>query len=194
MRGQILSRLEEAIEESGTLSPREQAQLAGKLKTKPAFNRVLRTTAAGKLRVDRAAVAKDAHLDGKYLFRTSDESLSAAIAEGYKALYQAERGWRDLKTVQVHLRPVHHRKDSRAQAHVQLCWLALLVMRAAELACDDTWRNLRNELDRMHLVTFATTEGTVSQRTELTAGQHSILRALELPEPPRYYNFSPASA
>ena len=153
----------------------------------------MRTTAAGKLRVDRAAVAKDAHLDGKYLLRTSDESLSAAdIAEGYKALYQAERGWRDLKTIQVHLRPVYHRKDSRIQAHVQLCWLALLVMRVAELACGDTWRNLRDELDRMHLVTFATNEGTVSQRTELTAGQRSILRALELPEPPRFYDFSPA--
>lgn len=189
VRGQILSRLEEAIDGADNLSPREQAELAGKLKTKPAFNRSLRTTAAGKLRVDRAAVAKDAHLDGKYLLRTSDESLSAAdIAEGYKALYQAERGWRDLKTIQVHLRPVYHRKDSRTQAHVQLCWLALLVMRVAELACGDTWRNLRDELDRMHLVTFATNEGTVSQRTELTAGQRSILRALELPEPPRFYD------
>jgi hypothetical protein len=177
----------------GSGSP-ERAELAGKLKTKPAFNRFLRTTAAGKLRVDRAAVRRDAHLDGKYLLRTSDESLSAAdIAQGYKALYQAERGWRDLKTIQVHLRPVYHRKDERIQAHVQLCWLALLVMRVAELGVDDTWRNVRNELDRMHLVTFATSEGTVSQRTELTAGQRRVLRALGLPEPPRFFDFSPTS-
>jgi len=194
VRASILARLEGAIAGSGSLPGHERAELAGKLKTKPAFNRFLRTTAAGKLRVDRAAVRRDAHLDGKYLLRTSDESLSAAdIAQGYKALYQAERGWRDLKTIQVHLRPVYHRKDERIQAHVQLCWLALLVMRVAELGVDDTWRNVRNELDRMHLVTFATSEGTVSQRTELTAGQRRVLRALGLPEPPRFFDFSPTS-
>jgi hypothetical protein len=194
VRAQVLARLEEAVAGTDTLPPIERAELAGKLRTKPTFNRFLRTTPSGKLRVDRAAVSRDAHLDGKYLLRTSDESLSAAdIAQGYKALYQAERGWRDLKTVQVHLRPVYHRKDERIQAHVQLCWLALLLMRVAELACDDTWRNVRNELDRVHLVTFATNEGTVSQRTELTAGQRRVLRVLELPEPPRFYDFSPAT-
>ena len=36
----------------------------------------------------------------------------------------------------------------------------------------------------MHLVTLATTEGTVAQRTELTPGQRHILSALDLPEPP----------
>jgi hypothetical protein len=66
-------------------------------------------------------------------------------------------------------------------------------MRVAELGVDDTWRNVRNELDRMHLVTFATSEGTVSQRTELTAGQRRVLRALGLPEPPRFFDFCPTS-
>ena len=57
----------------------------------------------------------------------------------------------------------------------------------------DTWRNLRNELDRIHLVTLATNEGTVAQRTELTPGQRRILGALSLPEPPRFYDFTPAA-
>jgi hypothetical protein len=68
----------------------------------------------------------------------------------------------------------------------------LLLMRVAETKTDQTWRNLRNELDRMHLVTLATTEGTISQRTELTPGHRRILKALELPEPPRFYDFTPA--
>ncbi len=37
-------------------------------------------------------------------------------------------------------------------AHVQLCSLALLVLRVAEVATADTWRNLRNELDEMRVV------------------------------------------
>ncbi len=136
---------------------------------------------------------RDAHLDGKYLLRTCDESLSAAdIAEGYKGLYDAERGWRDLKTG-IDLRPVYHHTEQRIRAHVQLCWLALLLMRVAELGVGDTWRNLRDELDRLHLVTLATDHGHVTQRGELTAGQRAILAALDLSQPPRFFDFTPTS-
>jgi len=104
----------------------KRAELAGRLKTKPAFARFLRTTPGGLLRVDRAAVRADTNFDGKFLLRTSDESLTTAdIAQGYKGLYQAERGWRDLKST-IDLRPVYHRED-RIRAHVQLQWLALLL-------------------------------------------------------------------
>ena len=58
----------------------------------------LRLTSTGSIRIDRDLVAIEAHLDGKFLLRTSDESLSAEdVALGYKALYEAERGWRDMK-------------------------------------------------------------------------------------------------
>jgi hypothetical protein len=56
------------------------------------------------------------------------------------------------------------------------------------------WRNIRNELDRMHLVTLATSEGTIAQRTELTQRQRHTLKALKLPEPPRFYDFTPAAS
>jgi hypothetical protein len=168
VRSQIVAQLEQEIAGCDALPARERAELAGRLKTKPAFNRFLRATPAGKLRIDRTAVRRDAHYDGKYLLRTPDESLTPAdIAEAYKALYEAERGWRDLKTVQINLRPVFHHKDQRIQAHVQLCWLALLLLRVAELGVGDTWRNIRDELDRLHLVTLATSDGQVAQRGEL---------------------------
>ena len=190
-RSQIVARLKEAIAGSDELAPDERAELAGRLKAKPAYNRLLRTTPAGKLRIDRTAVRREAHFDGKYLLRTSDHSLTATeIAEAYKALFEAERGWRDLKTG-IDLRPVFHYKDQRIQAHVQLCWLALLLMRTAELATGDTWRNLRDELDRLHLVTMGTSDGHLAQRGQLTAGQRGILTALELPTPPRMVDFTP---
>ena len=190
VREQILARLALQIAGSDKLSQAKRAQLRGALGTKPAFNRFLRATSTGKLRIDRAAVTREAKLDGKYLLRTSDESLSATdIALGYKALYEAERGWRDLKST-IDLRPVYHRREDRIQAHVQLCWLALLLLRVAETEAGDTWRNIRNELDRMHLVTLATSHGTVSQRTELTHRQRQILKALNLPEPARFHDFT----
>src|SRR3954454_4812772 len=193
VRERILARLQREINGSDKLSQRKRAELYGALCTRPAFKRLLRRTPQGKLRIDRAAVTREAKLDGKYLLRTSDETMTAAdIAVGYKALYEVKRGWRDLKST-IDLRPVYHRREDRIQAHVQLCWLALLLLRVAETATNDTWRNLRNELDRMHLVTLATNEGTVAQRTELTHGQRRILNALKLPEPPRFYDFTPAT-
>ena len=193
VRERILARLAVEIGGSDKLTPAKRRELYGALGTKPAFKRLLRQTPTGKLRVDRAAVATEAKLDGKFLLRTSDESLSATdIALGYKALYEAERGWRDLKST-IDMRPVYHRREDRIEAHVQLCWLALLLLRVAETEAADSWRNIRNELDRMHLVTLATSEGTVAQRTELTHGQRRILKALQLPEPPRFYDFAPAA-
>ncbi len=194
VREQILKRLAQEIHTADALAPSKRSELYGALATKPAYKRFLRRTKTGKLRIDRAAVAREAKLDGKFLLRTSDESLTPAdIAQGYKALYEAERGWRDLKHT-IDMRPAYHRREDRIEAHVQLCWLALLLLRVAETETADTWRNLRNELDRMHLVTLATTQGTVAQRTELTPGHRNILKALDLPEPPRFYDFTPAAA
>jgi transposase len=126
----------------------------------------------------------DTKLDGKTLLRTSEMTVDTAeIARGYKALLEIERGWRDLK--QLELRPVYHRKDDRIVAHVQPSWLALLLIRTAEIAVGDTWRNLAAELDRILLHAYDTGQGTVSQRTRL------ILERLGLSEPPRYYDFVP---
>ena len=67
---------------------------------------------------------------------------------------------------------------------------ALLLIRIAETAASDTWRNLRHELDRMHLVTLATADGRVAQRSAATPGQQAILHTLDLPEPPKFLDFS----
>ena len=67
-----------------------------------------------------------------------------------------------------------------------LCWLALLLIRLAENHTGDTWRNLRDELQRMHLGTFAGHAGTSRQRTELTAQQQAILPALGVEQPPLF--------
>jgi hypothetical protein len=101
-----------------------------------------------------------------------------------------------MKTT-LDLRPVHHRKEDRIRAHVLLCWLALLLIRIAENHGRDTWRNLRDELQRMHVGTFAGPAGQSRQRTELTAQQQATLRALDLPQPPLFLQLAtgqPAAA
>ena len=94
-----------------------------------------------------------------------------------------------MKTT-LDLRPVYHRKEQRIRSHVLLCWLALLLVRLAENAAGDTWRNLRFELEKCHLVRFSGPTGDVLQRTELTARQAAIFTALDVPKPPRYVRLS----
>jgi len=155
------------------------------------LRRYLRRTKAGLLRIDHGAARREAaHLDGKWLLRTSDLTLTSEnLAAAYKQLLAVERGWRDMKGA-LGLRPVFHYREDRIRAHIQLCWLALLLIRVAENTTGDTWRNMRHELDRMHLVTLATPAGRVAQRSALTPGQKTILDALDLPEPPRFFDFT----
>jgi len=131
-------------------------------------------------------VKREARLDGKWLLRTSDETLTAAdLAAAYKQLYQVERGWRDMKGA-LALRPVFHHREDRIRVHVQLCWLALLLIRVVENATGESWRCVRDELERMHLVTLKASEGRVVRRSQTAAGQRRILAALEPPEPPLF--------
>ena len=194
IRERLLAGLEAAIAGSDALAPAAREKLACDLRGTPTNRRLLRITKAGLLRIDRAAVAADARLDGKFLLRTSDPTLSAAdVATGYKQLLEVERSWRDMKTT-LELRPVYHRKEQRIRAHVLLCWLALLLIRIAENATGETWRNLRTELEKCHLVRFTGSTGDVLQRTELTARQTAIFKALGVPEPPRIFGLAPAEA
>ena len=190
IRDQLVAQLQDAIDGTDKLPATDRAAFAARLPG--GLRRFLRTTPTGLLRVDRAAVRVEENLDGKFLLRTSDPTLSATdIALGYKQLLEVERGWRDMKST-LDLRPVFHRLEDRIRAHVVLCWLALLLIRIAETEAGDTWRNLRNQLDQIHLVKLAGTTGRVHQRTELTASQTRIFAALEVSEPPRFTQVHPA--
>jgi Transposase DDE domain len=194
VREQILAQLEEAITGSDSLPAARRHDLACRLEAKPGYRRFLRQTRSGLLRIDRAAVRAEERLDGKFLLRTSDPTLTAEdVALGYKQLLEVEQAWREMKTT-LDLRPVFHRKEQRIRAHVLLCWLALLLIRVAETTTGETWRTLRRELQRMHLGEFHGSAGRVLQRSETTAAQRQILRQLELDEPPRFFELTPANA
>lgn len=190
VRERLVAHLQSLIAGSDDWTARRRDELVGSLKGKPGLRRYLRRTDGGLLRVDAAAVKRESHLDGKWLLRTSDTTLTPEdLAAAYKQLLAVERGWRDMKGA-LGLRPVFHHREDRIRAHVQLCWLALLLLRVVENATGDTWRNIRHELDRMHLVTLATPDGQVAQRSATTPGQKTILAALDLPEPARFFDFT----
>ena len=76
------------------------------------------------------AIDAEAALDGIYVLRTSvpKEVLGAEdTVRAYKDLAKVERAFRCLKTVDLHVRPIHHRLVPRVRAHVFLCMLAYYV-------------------------------------------------------------------
>ena len=75
-------------------------------------------------------IAQEAALDGLYAVRTSlpEETLAdKAAVKAYKSLAMVERAFRCLKTVDLHVRPIHHWLGDRVRAHVFLCMLAYYV-------------------------------------------------------------------
>jgi hypothetical protein len=192
MREQMVIQLTDLIDGSDALSEFKRGELRGKIAGKPGLNRYLRTTPAGKLRIDAAKVKAEENLDGKYLLRCSDPHLSAEdIALGYKQLLEVERGWRDMKQI-IDLRPVYHRLEERIRAHVILCWLALLLIRIIETTTGSTWPTCRRDLDRLHLGTFTGPAGLFRQVTALTKPQRDLLAKLAIPAPKQVVDLQPA--
>ena len=75
-------------------------------------------------------IAEEAALDGFYVIRTNvpEDRLPANEAvRSYKSLSRVERAFRSFKSVDLKVRPVHHRLASRVRAHVFLCMLAYYV-------------------------------------------------------------------
>ena len=73
------------------------------------------------------AIEAEGKLDGFYVIRTNlgETTLAASdVVRAYKSLSQAERAFRSIKTVDLEIRPIHHRLADRVRAHVLLCMLA----------------------------------------------------------------------
>ena len=81
-------------------------------------------------RRDEAKIAAEASLDGIYVVWTSvpaEQLDSEKVVTAYKGLSRVGRAFRSLKTVDLMVRPIHHRLADRVRAHVFLCMLSYYV-------------------------------------------------------------------
>jgi transposase len=193
-RERTLARLQLRLQEIGHLDRGEHTKAVCELCAHPVYGRFLRSDAKGQLKIDQAKVRAEQRLDGKYLLRTSDDTLTPEdVALGYKQLSEIESAFRTLKTV-LELRPVYHRTRGRIRAHVVLCWLALLLVRVIEIKTGRRWPGVRRDLESMHLVEFTGPDGGYSQRTAMTVDQRRILAATGVSEPPKLFGVTPRPA
>jgi len=138
-RGELLDATERNLAKISAATQRARRPLRGKDKIGIAVGKVLnRHKMAKHFEIDIAdngftAVRKignideEASLDGFYVIRTQvpAEALPTANAvAAYKSLASVERAFRSIKTVDLEVRPIHHRLADRVRAHVFLCMLA----------------------------------------------------------------------
>jgi transposase len=182
-REQVLQKIAEALLALRARRRKDDPKAVRRLLSHGKMGPYLRQLKSGRLKIDRTKVRAEQSLDGKYLLSTSDDSLSPEdVALGYKQLLEVERAFRTLKTT-LDLRPLYHRKDERIEAHVFLCFLALLLVRIAERQTRQTWDQIRAVLERIHLGEFFSKDGRILQRTELTSEQIKLLKLLNIPSP-----------
>jgi len=75
-------------------------------------------------------IEEEASLDGFYVIRTNVPAKVLGPAETvtvYKGLSVVERAFRSMKTMDLKVRPIHHRLANRVRSHVFLCMLAYYV-------------------------------------------------------------------
>ena len=79
---------------------------------------------------DQEKIDVESSLDGLYVIRSNvdaDEMSDERVVAHYKNLALVERAFRSLKSIDIRVRPIHHRLADRVRSHIFICMLAYYV-------------------------------------------------------------------
>jgi hypothetical protein len=146
------------------------------------------TVAKGSVAIDRAAVERDARLDGKFVLRTTTALSAEEVARAYKSLWRVERAFRETKST-FEVRPIFHHRDDTSTGHIVACFLALrlevdLQRRLDERQVDVSWPDLMRDLTEVRAVDLALDGQRYRLRTDLRgSAYHAFAAAGVRPRP-----------
>ena len=141
-RHELLAATEKDLEPIAAATRRENKPLRGKADIGVRVGKVINRYKMAKhfrtditdesftFRRDEEQIAAEERLDGIYIVRSNVEPEqfdAAQTVRAYKDLSKVERAFRSLKSVDLKVRPLHHRRADRVRAHVLLCMLAYYV-------------------------------------------------------------------
>lgn len=185
-REQIITEIKDQLEHLRQLPDEEHTKKMCKLRSHKVYGKYIRQLKDGRLKLNKTKIREEAKYDGKYLIKTSDDTLSAEdVALGYKQLVQIEDAFKTIKS-ELEIRPNYHHLEKRIRSHVLLVWLALLLVRITENKTNMTWNNIQKELDKIKLGKFIFNSGTIFQRTDLETKQRKIFNMTGVDIPPLY--------
>jgi transposase len=141
-RRELLEATEKELEKIAQATKRKKRTLKGKDKIALRVGKVINKFKVGKhfhVTIGEQSfsyhrkednIAREKALDGIYVIRTSlssDKMASEAAVTAYKQLSLVEQAFRCFKSIDLKVRPIHHRLERRVRAHVFLCMLAYYV-------------------------------------------------------------------
>jgi hypothetical protein len=185
-REAILAKLEHTLEHAG---PKAVIGNVG-------FKRFV-TVAKGGVTIDRAAVERDARLDGKFVLRTTTALSAEDVARAYKSLWRVERAFRETKST-FEVRPIFHHRDDTSTGHIVACFLALrlevdLQRRLDERQVDVSWPDLMRDLTELRAVELTLDGQRYRLRTDLRGAAYHAFAAAGVRPPAVVTPLGPAT-
>jgi transposase len=125
----VLAPIKQRVDAGTLVEAAEIALAVGQVINKRKMKKHLQLVIAdGRFEYSRkqAQIDEEAALDGFYVLRTNldDQTLNAPdVVRSYKQLAHAERAFRTLKSPELEIRPIRHRREDRVRAHAFLCLL-----------------------------------------------------------------------
>jgi transposase len=151
------------------------------------YARFLRVDKGG-VEIDKAAVERDARLDGKFVLRTNTDLAAEDVALTYKSLWRVERTFREEKST-LEVRPIFHHNDESSIGHIVACFLALrlevdLQRRLDQRGVDISWPDLVRDLSQVQAVDVTLDSERFRLRTDLAGSAHYAFTAAGIRPPP----------
>jgi transposase len=149
------------------------------------------------LRLDESKVASEAKYDGKYVLLTNTALSAKETALAYKALWQVERAFREIKNT-LEIRPVYLSREDHVRGHVAICFLAFCLQTAFRKATRDvkeieghSFESLLQSLKEMRMVEFTAGGKSYRVRMEPDKIATAIFRVVGTPIPRRVTMLTP---
>lgn len=146
--------------------------------------------------LNQSKLADAKRLDGCYIITTKvalQDMDKQQVVASYKGLQMVEQAFRNLKTVQLEMRPIYHKLDDRIRAHVFLCMLSYYVQWHMQKLLKPLFKNdsegknrrwtFENVIDTLRMITRnkCSVAGTIFHRnSNLTNEQKKILQYLKV--------------
>lgn len=186
-RRQILAELEDQIAAAESMPPDQRSVLLESLRTDPVYSPYV--WESGKtLRIRWRQALYEGRRDGKFVLSTQERTLSTgALVQGYTGL-QETLGTLDALARLTTIHRFTHRPHQYNEAHVNLCWIALFLIRYVEVQSQQMWHLVDRELGSLQLGVFNGPAGRVYRRTAMTPEQSTLFARLGVPEPPQIFD------
>lgn len=143
----------------------------------------------GELVLKEDAVQDEARYDGKWVLRSNTGMPALDVALAYKALWQVEHAFRELKSG-LEISPVFVRTQDHVRGHIVVCFLALVLEAALQRllraqGSSGSYREVLTDLEQVRAMRLEAQGKAWLWRNELPGRAHDAFRAVALRPPPR---------